>query len=131
MKRVERVHSVEHDINWFNKLKSQVQENCKITFQVDSINGEFAKEILKSDIKYDLVLVDANDRYHCSLYATQALSSRGVIVLDNAERVEYNPIYEMLINKGFKFIEFEGLSPSTHSTNITTIFYKNENCLGI
>jgi hypothetical protein len=131
MKKVKHVRSVEHDKTWFSHIQSNIVGNCKVTFQEDSIDGSYAREVLQDKVKYDLILVDANDRFHCALYATEALSSSGVIVLDNAERIEYKPIYEMLSSKGFKYIDFEGLSPGVQSTNVTTIFYRNDNCLGI
>jgi hypothetical protein len=129
--RVGKVRSVEHSMQWFEEMKAKLKAHAVISYQPESENDAYAHEVLKDGDKYDLILVDASDRYYCTLYALQALTTTGVIILDNAERAEYKPIYELMAKEGFKNIEFEGMLAGTHVTDVTTVFYRQDNCLGI
>lgn len=129
--RVKTVTSVEHHKGWFNEMSAKVKANVSLVFQEDSIDGDYAKEVTKAGVKYDLILVDANDRFNCARYALQALKADGVIILDNAERPEYKPIYDLMSKEGFRNIEFEGMLGGTHVLDVTTVFYRTQNCLGI
>lgn len=130
-KRLKSIKSVEHNKDWFNNLLSILPDKSNLIFQEDSIDGLYAKEILVENKKYDIVLVDANDRYNCAKYALEALSENGVIILDNTERAEYKEIYDLITAKGFRYIDFEGISAGIHARSITSVFYRTNNCLNI
>jgi len=54
-----------------------------------------------------------------------------VIILDDSQKEGLDYIFDYLQKQGFKKLDFEGLKPGRISNYRTTIFYKNENCLGI
>ena len=130
-KKVKQIKSVEHNKEWYTSLSKNLPNNVSLVFQEDSIDGDYAKEVLAANTKYDIVLIDANDRFHCSKYALQSLSDSGVIILDNSERIEYKVIYDLIQSNGFKFIDFEGLSAGVQINSTTTVFYRPNNCLNI
>lgn len=59
---------------------------------------------------YDLVVIDGMARSLCAYFAveSQKLKNDGIIILDNSDRVQYNPIQEYLHSKGFGRVDFWG-----------------------
>jgi hypothetical protein len=60
------------------------------------------------------------------------LKDNGVIIWDNADRKEYQEGYSYLEHIGFKKLELVGPTYGSPALeNCTTIFYREENVLGI
>ncbi len=89
---------------------------------------QYAKQL---DKKFDLIIVDGRDRINCIKNSIECLNSNGVIILDDSERSSYIDGIQYLIDNEFKKIYFWGISPGLFYKKNTTIFYKNNNCLGI
>ncbi len=130
-KNVASVTSVEHDIQWFNKIKKIMPKNVRLYHQALEYGGDYSQFINQIDKNFDIVIVDGRDRVNCLMYAIKSLKKSGVVVLDDSERESYNYGIELLLKEGFKRIDFWGISPGLFYKKCTTIFYKNENCLGI
>ena len=130
-KRVNSVISIEHDKKWFEKLKNNIPKNVTIYYKKLIYGGEYAKFPKILERKFDLVIVDGRDRVNCIKYSLDVLKSKGVIVLDDSERVIYKDGIRFLIEKDFKRLDFWGISPGLFYKKCTTIFYKSDNCLGI
>ena len=125
------VTSVEHDQQWFDLVKNTSPANAEMIFCKLERDGEYAKKAAMLDQKFDIIIVDGRDRVNCCKYGVNALSSRGVIVLDDSERRIYNPARILLLEQGFKELSFSGISPGLFYEKATSVFYKSENCLGI
>lgn len=125
---VDWVISVEHDKEWYKKMKQSVPENVELRM-VDLIyGGEYCKEILNTDRYFDIVLIDGRDRVRCAKNSVKKLTSKGVIIWDDTEREYYKEGYEYLKDEGFKKLELNGIkygSPDLES--YTSIFYREEN----
>jgi hypothetical protein len=130
-KRVKEVFSVEHNVNWKTMLEQRIPSNSKIIFKELSYNGEYARTANSLGRKFDIIVVDGRDRNNCIYNSLDSLSEKGVIILDNSQRPNYNESQEYLLTKGFKRIDFTGLCPAVAHINTTTIFYRTTNCLGI
>ena len=52
-------------------------------------------------------------------------------MFDDSDRDDYKIAYDYLIDKGFKRIDFSGLAPCSVNRNSTSIFYKEDNFLGV
>jgi len=130
-KRVNSVISIEHDKKWFEKLKNNIPKNVTINYKKLIYGGEYAKFPKILERKFDIVIVDGRDRVNCIKYSLDVLKSKGVIVLDDSERVIYKDGIRFLIEKDFKRLDFWGISPGLFYKKCTTIFYKSDNCLGI
>ncbi len=93
--------------------------------------GYYSKISTKFDTEFDIIIVDGRDRVNCIVNAVGNLKEDGVIILDDPERKSYGDGIKLLINKGFKRIDFWGISPGLFYKKNTTIFYKTKNCLDI
>jgi hypothetical protein len=130
-KRVKRVVSVEHDEAWYNKIVKEKAPNAEMIFTHLEKGGEYSKKAALLDEKFDLIIVDGRDRVNCSKNSVEALTNKGVLVLDDSEREIYQEARTFLIEKGFKELPFSGISPGLFYNKATSIFYKANNCLGI
>ena len=130
-KYAEKVVSVEHDRIWYNKLYSSMPENSDLIYCSLSRNGDYCRAALKLTEKFDIIIVDGRDRVNCCKQAINALSSNGVIVLDDSEREIYKDGINFLTDNGFKQLSFSGISPGLFYLKSTSIFYRPTNCLNI
>ncbi|WP_316801158.1 FkbM family methyltransferase [Pedobacter frigidisoli] len=125
------VTSVEHDRNWYNKVKGTSPANAEMIFCELQRDGEYARKATLLHKKFDIIIVDGRDRVRCCRYSLAALSENGVVVLDDSERDVYEPARVLLKEQGFKEISFSGISPGLFYEKATSVFYKPNNCLGI
>ena len=129
--RVKQVSSVEHNREWYNKLKSKIPVNSNLILSKSDCSEDYIAVLKQSDKKFDLIIIDGIHRADCCLSASNYLTDKGVIILDDSEREQYSEGIEKLINEGFKRIDFWGISPGYLYKKDTTVFYKTQNCLGI
>ncbi|WP_443945445.1 FkbM family methyltransferase [Pedobacter sp. AW1-32] len=129
--RAKSVTSVEHDKGWFDNVKNSSPENANIIFCELETNGEYSKKASTLNKKYDIIIVDGRDRVNCCKHSVNALSTSGVLVLDDSEREVYNEARSFLIQQGFKELYFSGISPGLFYEKATSVFYKAQNCLSI
>lgn len=131
--RVNSIDAVEGDMIWFEKVSRSLPQNAKVSFQEvkENENGNYAKAIAATKKLYDLVLVDGRDRNNCIKNAQQYLKPGGVLILDNSDRPDYQEGINFMLEKGYKKIDFIGMTPIVALCSSTSIFYKNDNCIGI
>jgi len=125
------VYSVESDRLWYDKIKNTMPQNVKLFYCELEDGGDYYQYAGKTDKKYDLIIVDGGDRVNCCIHSVTALKPAGVILLDDSEREEYNAGINLLSKNGFKRLDFWGTAPTINYLKCTTLFYKNDNCLGI
>jgi len=94
-------------------------------------DGEYCRVPLTLKERFDIIIVDGRDRVNCCKQAVDALSDKGVVVLDDSERKDYSDGIDYLLKKGFKQIAFTGISPGLFYRKATSVFYKADNCLNI
>jgi len=130
-KKVKFVTCMEHDEVWIEKIKSAVPRNVSLNYEKLIRGGRYSKFSASQDKKFDIIIVDGRDRVNCIRNSVDSLVHNGVIILDDSERDEYINGVSYLQEKGFKMIEFWGISPGSFYKKCTTVFYKENNCLGI
>lgn len=130
-KHVLEVTSVEHDREWYDKIKNELPDNTKLIFQELDYNGDYCRAISHTQRNYDVAVVDGRDRVRCTVNAVAALSERGVVILDDAHREKYSEAVARMASLGFKELSFEGLKPNNYALHKTTIFYRENNCLSL
>ena len=129
--KVNHVISVEHDKNWFEKLLENIPENVQLIHCELQYGGDYCKTIVSTDSKYSMIIVDGRDRVNCILNSTSSLSQDGVLILDDSEREEYQNGVIHLKQLGYNELDFWGIAPGIFYNKCTSIFYRNNNCLGI
>ena len=126
-----KVVSVEHDQDWFNKISATKPVNSEMIYCALETDGKYCRMPLSLEQKFNVIIVDGRDRVNCCMNAVDALTEDGVIVLDDSEREFYQPAIKYFATLGFKQLPFSGISPGLFYRKSTTIFYKEQNCLGI
>ncbi len=129
--RVDSLTSIESDTAWLNQLKPKLPLNCIIESVTSTDPDVYSKRIFDFDQKFDVVIVDAIFRNESMVNCIPALSERGVIILDDSERDEYQSTINEILKSGFKKIDFWGMAPGVTFNKCTSIFYKSINCMGI
>jgi len=128
--RVNTVTAIEHDKDWYNRMQQNLPKNVKVILSHDN-KDIYSNELVKLDYHFDIITVDANHRNECLFVAPERLKKGGVIILDDSERAEYSPGIISLLEKGFRKIDFHGIASGFIHHKATTVFYKDDNCLGI
>lgn len=126
------VISIEKDPIWYTKI-TQLREQLALDnlyVHLVALPQEFAGSIQKFDCQ-DIIVVDSMCRNDCVAISYQKLSIGGVIILDNSERSKYQSSFELLTSLGFRHINFSGIGPLRVTSSQTTIFYREENILGL
>jgi hypothetical protein len=129
--RAGRVVSVEHDAEWASRISAEAPANVTVVHRPLDPPGPYESEPLAHGQKFDVVVIDGRNRVRCVPNAIAALEAGGVIVYDNTDRPEYAPGIVALRDAGFRRVEFVGLAPMYGHKTETSIFFRNDNCLGI
>ena len=99
-KRVKELHSVEHHGQWHESVVQAIEKDslsdhvfCYLREKpYYGICEEFENE------SFDLILVDGRNRKGCVAHALPKLKKGGLLVLDDAEREFYFPVYTLMEN---------------------------------
>jgi len=128
---VKSVTSVECNQNWFQKIRKTIPENVELVFKNKDIDGQYCRVISEAQKEFDVVIVDGRDRVNCIKQAIEALSPRGVILLDDSQRKRYQEGISYAKERGFRALSIEGFKATGLELDETTILYRNENCFDI
>jgi hypothetical protein len=128
---VKDVTSVETDEGWLAHVRKSMPANVNlIPFDMNG-GGRYCELASLQQHKFDVIVIDAEDRVDCLREAPASLSDKGVIVLDDSQRDAYSGGIEAALKQGFRKLAFEGLKPNGIRAYRTTVFYRDGNCLGI
>lgn len=130
-KRVNQICCIEHDPFWFDRIKKIVPKNVELSHCELDYNGNYSTAIHKYDRKFDIVIIDGRDRVNCVRASIGCLKDDGVLIFDDSNREKYSEALSELYSHGFRRVEFRGLAPISKHICETSIFYRNENILGI
>lgn len=142
-KFVGTIRSIEHDLEWFKKINQNMPTNVtlvhksvdqkmayhELTYMGFQDEEQYTEDIKHNFSRYDIILVDGIYRNRAIVNASQCVTDRGVIILDNVDYVEAREGREYLTNMGYRSVEFWGMCPIVHHDSCTAIFYRDENCL--
>lgn len=125
-----RVVAVEHDVGFANALAPHLPPNATVLLE-ELHSDAYVRSIERDGGEFDFVSVDGRDRVKCLAAAMTRLHPAGVVVLDDAERPDYAAGTTLLINAGFRRLDFVGLAPEEPGVKSTAVFYRRANCLGL
>ncbi|MFW6173883.1 MAG: hypothetical protein ACOC5T_09075 [Elusimicrobiota bacterium] len=126
--KVQTIVSVEHSEDWYSKISVEAPQNVEIVHALDK--ESYLEQPLKFE-NFDIVVIDGLERKKCVEFALKSLKEKGVIILDDAHRPEYEEIVRKLSSSGFKQLPFVSIKALGASTWNTSIFYRDKNCLEI
>ncbi len=79
---------------------------------------------------FDVIVVDGMARSLCLFLAADYISDKGIIILDDSQRWQYNDAQNYLMsNKGFNRLDFNGLGPLENYAWTTSILFKSTDFL--
>jgi len=125
------IKAIDHDKSWVDKINNKLPKNATVLYKELIYDGNYCREINQDNTKYNVVIIDGRDRNNCVYNCIPNLAEDGVILFDNTQMNSYNESISFLKEKGFRKIDFWGISPIASHKNCTTIFYKSNNCLTI
>lgn len=133
--RVATLAGVEHDADWFAKVRAKVPPQVRL-YQVLLVDGgdycrTAARAAQDAGGAWDVIVIDGRDRVNCMRHALAALSARGVIVVDNTDRPQYAPGLDFLHEHGFRQLPLRGMAPIIGHLTETSILYRPDNVLGL
>jgi len=129
--RVQKVISCEHDKDWYEKMIVNLPDNVQLNYISLKYNGEYSKKILEYQNEFDIIVIDGRDRVNCALNCINALKRDGVIIWDDTSRSCYQEGYDFLVKHHFKRLDLEGMSPGNLNLSSVSIFYRDNNCVGL
>jgi hypothetical protein len=126
------VTSVEHDEGWFGQMQGRVPGNVHLHHVELEADGDYCRTAARVDTgPFDVIVIDGRDRVNCALNGVEALSDRGVIIWDNADRGKYRPGFDYLAEQGFRRVPFIGMGPRLARVWETAVLYRDGNCFGL
>ena len=125
--RAATVTSVEDNQEWYKKWQNELQaSNLEILYREESKAYENA--IFEKDILFDVIVIDGKRRERCSITALKKLSSNGIIILDDSDRIntsqEYIQAVSTLKEANLLQVDFYGFCPMNNYTKTTSIFFR-------
>jgi len=129
--RVRRVVSCEHDASWYEQIRTSLPGNVELHHVSLEYDGAYSQLVAKYSQAFDIVFIDGRDRVNCVKHSLGALKPGGVVILDNSDESEYAEGIFFLTAHQYKQLHFTGPGPITSNVWRTSIFYKENNCLGI
>ena len=127
--QVRYITAVEHEAGWIKQIAPKLPSN---TVLLEKPLGEtYIRAVQSTGDLYNIVVVDGRNRVKCAIFASDFLTDDGVIILDNSERTWYTAAKEHLAAKGFRRLDFIGMTPIVGIETCTSVFYRDGNCLGI
>lgn len=122
-KRAKLVISVEHNREWHEKLKNKISARNQLLLREDK--EKYVKSILEQNRKFDIVIIDGENRVECSKVIDSSLNKESnegyMIILDNADWFTNTSKY---LREKLNLIEvdFHGFGPINSYTWTTSIF---------
>lgn len=118
------VISVEHDEEWYQKVKGSIEGNQRLFLKKDDETYERMDE-LGFDVKFDVIIIDGIRRIECSKIVGQYLNKEAedgyMVILDNSDWYKNTAEY---LRRELDLIEidFHGFGPINNYTWTTSIF---------
>lgn len=132
-RRVAHVTAVESDPAWVARLTPRLPPNVDLRHREAGPSGGYATAAPESGRRFDVVVIDGEDRSACALACVSALADGGVVVWDNSD---WGALWKEGMNhleaSGFRHLDFRGLTPLSWHEWTTSVFYRpGDNCFEI
>jgi hypothetical protein len=127
LRKTNKVFSIEHDENWYNKIMKLSLNNEKLTCYLCKKENEYVSALEKFNHFFDIIVIDGRWRRKCAKSAVRHIKSfgGGMLIFDNSD---WYPNTINFLRDELKWIEidFAGFGPINSYTWVTTIFINPE-----
>lgn len=127
--RIKHITAVEHDETWAGMVATQLPANTTLLPRI--LGDAYIQAVAEANERYQIVVVDGRQRVECVLFSADYLTEDGVLILDNSEREAYREARMFLQQRGFRSLDFFGMTPIISDESCTSVFYRAGNCLNI
>src|SRR4051812_7518031 len=104
-RRAATVVSCEHKQLFINEISKSAPANVTYIYKPNEPLGLYANTALEQNRKFDIIIIDGEDRTGCAKIAPTALTNGGVILFDNAGK-KYQEAFDHLKSQGFRDLGF-------------------------
>lgn len=120
-KKTKSVYSVEHDKEWYSKVKGELSENQAI--ELCETEESYLSAIDRVPGKVDVIVIDGKYRDECAKLVKEHISDDGIVILDNSDWYKEASRY-LRDELDLLQVDFHGFGPINDYTWTTSIFYK-------
>lgn len=92
--RTQELISIEHDERWYARTTNACAHLPHVSVRLMRSNYAQICDTFP-DNYFDIIVIDGKDRVQCSEKAQRILKPGGIVMLDDAERPRYAPIFDM------------------------------------
>jgi hypothetical protein len=123
--RAESVLTVEEDLNWYNRLRTQVGSNVRLHhIPVDHVTRtvEPIRRVLDTnDVHaFDIIIIDGHLRRELAALSFSYLAQGGALILDDAEGYGF---YEEIKRQDCQRVDFFGFAPGVSLRRCTSVVF--------
>lgn len=126
---VSSVLAIEHDKLWYEQCKKQMPANVEL--RLAASDASYPSTASAQDGPFDIVVIDALFRNECAEFILSWIDPKSVIIWDDSERIEFQPMIRKLQELGYRQIRLFGPKPGASKPAATDFFYKDGNALGL
>jgi hypothetical protein len=116
-----QVVSVEHDREWFERMRAVTPANCQMLFASDAdgyINA------VRPTGPFDVIIIDGQSRLACAPVSVEALRPGGLIILDNSDW--FPRTSEVLRARNLIEVDMAGFGPINDYTSTTSFYFHRQ-----
>jgi Methyltransferase domain len=114
-----RVISVEHDREWFQRMRSTAPPNCEMLLEEDA--ERYVNAARTTGEAFDVIIIDGQSRLRCVPAAVESLRAGGVIILDNSDW--FPRTSELLRTYDVIEVDMSGFGPINDYTSTTSFYF--------
>lgn len=117
-KRCKKAVSIEDNKDWYEKVTPSLPSN--VEYKLVPEKADYVKSISKFAEGFDIIIIDGNHRFDCTVEALKKLNSDGIIILDNSDWHENSA--KLLREADLIEVDMAGFGPINGYTWTTSFF---------
>ncbi|MEJ7780595.1 MAG: class I SAM-dependent methyltransferase [Daejeonella sp.] len=118
-KRCKKAASIEDNREWYNKMTHELPANVEYKLIPDK--ADYVDSINQFSEGFDIIIIDGNHRFECTVEALKKLNSDGIIILDNSDWHEKSA--KLLRDADLIEVDMAGFGPINGYTWTTSFFF--------
>lgn len=127
--RSKKLFAVEHDEKWLASITRNSPPH--VIIELRPIDSSYSGYISETGTLFDVIIIDGKERNEAVKISPEYLSEKGIIIFDDTNMEMFKEGVQTLKEAGFRQLPFRGFSPIDFLPCETSIFYRDQNLLGI